>query len=312
MTKASQKELNYVRQLLVDDEPELAIKELRNLYKRYPNDAVVLQNLGSVLLKQGNNVSEALYLLSLATNRHNIYAITFEIGSYYLSQGDFERAEEKFKYVLDGTDTDKCYGYLGLIRTYIHTEDYETALDYFNKLEKINNLQDFSISHLFNLKSFLYYKNGIKIDEFISRNYFTRQLFNYSKEEAIRHIKEHLKSADSEELETKRFHSVFTEETDIEALYDYCTEFIKEKKPDGYGIVDYFKCEIGENIGFTYSKKDTNYVEVITFPNSTQILSIYPTNKAHINKISSQKPNERIGVLNQRKKKKKVHKKNHK
>ena len=84
MNKASQKELNYVRHLLLDEEIDLAIQELRNLRKKYPNDSAILQNLGSVLLKQGNNVSEALYLLSLAKTRFKEHSISFEIGSYYL------------------------------------------------------------------------------------------------------------------------------------------------------------------------------------------------------------------------------------
>lgn len=314
MQRASQKELNYVRQLLLDEEIDLAIQELRNLRKKYPNDSVILQNLGSVLLKQGTNVSEALYLFSLAKTRQNKHSISFEIGSYHLGKGEFETAEEKFMSMLEGNDSDKCYGYLGLIRTYIHTEDYETALDYFKKLDKIHNFLEFSIPHYYNLKFYLLFKNGVIIDETRADNYFTNQLVDYSREAAIEHIKAHLKNAGSEGLETKRFHSVFIQETDIEALYDYCCEAIKNQEQSGYGIVDYYRCELPNTIGSTYSHKETTNVEVVTFPNTKLILSIYPINKDHVNKIVNQKEEERLGVLKEKrkKKKKKVYKKNHK
>lgn len=309
MKFVSTSELNHIKELLINDEIDLAISELRKLCKKYPNDSTVYQELGSVLLRQGIHVSEALYYLSLATNSRNKHSISYDIGVYYLSQGDFRKAEEKFKTLLDGNESYRCYGYLGLIRTYIHTEEYKKALDCFDELKKLRRLTDFDVSHYYNLKFYLLYKNNIIIDESRADNYFTKQLLNYSKESAIEHIKEHLKEASDEELKSKRFHSVFDKETNIEELYDFCSETIKKQKPVGYGIVDYYICELNDKVGATYSKKETASVEIITFPNSKQILSIYPVYDKHINKVSNIKEEEKKPKP---KKKKKLTKKNHK
>ncbi len=295
MKVATTGELNYARKLLENEEIDLAIKELKKLRDRYPNDTVVLYELGSVLLKQGKE-SEAFYLLSLARNENNKYAITYDIGAYYLSKGDFERAEENFLVLLKGNDSYKCYGLFGLIKTYIHTEDYETALNCFNRLEKIREYTDFRISHYYNLKFLLLFKNGLLIDETLADNYFRKQLVDYSEEATIEHIKEHLKDLEQlneEELRDKKFHSVFKKDTDIIALYKYCQELIKDKRPDGYSEVDYYRCKLSNSIGATYSNKETMYVEIVTLPNSKDILSIYPVFIEHVNKNSQQKEKER-------------------
>jgi tetratricopeptide (TPR) repeat protein len=313
MKVASTKELNHVRELLFNDDVDQAIKELRRLCNLYPNDSVVYQQLGSVLLRQGKNISEALYILSLATNRYNKHAISYDIATYYLSQGEFFKAEEKFKTLLEGDDKFKCYGYLGLIRTYIHIEDYKAALTYFDKLAAKRELVDFDVSHYYNLKFYLYYKNGVELKNVHADNYFIRQLVDYSREAAIEHIKEHLKSAGSEGLETKRVHSIFEKETNIDILYDQCNELIKDINPNGYGTVDYYVCKLENQIGTTYSNKETANVEVVTFPNSKQILSIYPTDNNHVNKISNPVEGERKTLLRQKNKKKSYEytKKNH-
>lgn len=312
MKVASTNEINKARELLESDEVELAIKEYKKLSSKYPNDSVVYFELGTLLLRQKINISEAFYYLSLATNHHNKNAITFDIGVYYLNTGDFEKAEEKFSSLLNQNETFRCYGFLGLIRTYIHNDKYELALDCFNKMDKVRKFTDFEISHYYNLKFFLLYKNGVLIDESRADNYFRKQLINYSKEDAIEHIKEHLKKSTEEELKTKRFHSVFEEGTDIEGLYNYCSSQIKDKKPDGYGIVDYYKCKLEDKVGATYTNKETTHVEVVTFPNSKVILSIYPVYENHVNKVSNPKEEERKQYGNPKRGKKKVYKKNHK
>ncbi len=294
MNVASTRELNYVRQLLLDEEVDLAIKELRNLQKRYPNDALVLYELGTTLLRQDINVSEALYLLSLATNEHNKYAISNEMGTYFLNHGKYDEAIEKFSF-LDNSEKekDRCYGLHGLIMTYIHTGDYDKALACFDRLKIVRRITDFDVSHYYNLKFYLLTMNNLNPNEAYADNYFRKQLVEYDKEAAIEHIKEHLRRADEEELKTKKVHSVFNENIDIEKLYDYCLEKIKDLNPSGRGIVDYYKCQLDDKVGATYANKETTYVEVVTFPNTKQILSIYPVFAGHVNKVAEQKEKER-------------------
>ena len=309
MKVASTQELNRAKQFIIDDDIDTAIKEFKKLYKKYPDDNVILYELGTLLLRQGINVSEALYLLSLATNKHNRYAISNELGLYFLNHGDYDKAIEKFSSLGSSSkEKDRCYGLYGLIMTYIHTGDYDKALDCFDKLKILRRITEFDISHYYNLKFYLLTKNNLNPNEAYADNYFRKQLVDYDKETAIEHIKEHLKQANEEKIKAKRVHSVFNENMDIEKLYDYCVEIIKDKDPTGRGEVDYYKCKLEDKVGVTYANKETTYVEVVTFPNSKDILSIYPVFNGHVNKVVEQNEKERKQV-NKKNRKKKIYKK---
>ena len=298
MKVATTQELNHARQLLNTDETELAILELKKLYSKYPSDTVVIYELGSTLLKQGKDIREALFLLSLATNSINKDSITNDIATYHLNNGEFEKAKEKFLQLTKGNEKARCHGYSGLIRTYIHTEEYGEALNCFNALNDVREYMEdeFKVSHYYNLKFYLLYKNGLLSENSHIDNYFRKQVVDYDKDLAIEHIKEHLKSKEEITDNPKReksVHSVFNKEIDLEKLYDYCLEYIKDKKPDNYGIVDYYKCALDKSIGITYNYNETTYVEIVIIPNTKDILSIYPVDNKHVNKVSTERTKER-------------------
>ena len=96
MRLATTQELNHARQFLNNDEVDLAILEFRKLQSKYPDDNLVLYELGTLLLRQGKNVPEALFLLKQTANSRNKYAIANEIGIYYLNHGEYDKAIEKF------------------------------------------------------------------------------------------------------------------------------------------------------------------------------------------------------------------------
>lgn len=311
MRLATTQELNRARQFLNNDEVDLAILEFRKLHNRYPDDSLVLYELGTLLLRQDKNVTEALFLLKQTANSRNKYAIANEIGIYYLNHGQYDNAIERFDSLIESEkDIDKCYGLYGLIKVYIHTGDFDKALTCFDKLVAIRKTTEFDISHYYNLKFYLLTMNNLDPNEMYADNYFRKQLFDYSREDAIAHIKGHLKDAsDTEEVKAKRVHSVFDNSVDIEAIYDYCEERIKDMEPIGRGVVDFYKCKLDTTIGESYNNKQTTYVEIVTFPNSKEILSIYPININHVTK----KAEERTEVRKVPKKRKynKNYKKNH-
>lgn len=313
MRVATTKELNYIRNLLTNDETDLAISELRKLHNRYPNDSVVLYELGTTLLRQGTNINEALFILNLATNSTNKDAIINDIGIYYLNHGEFDKAKEKFLQLIKGNELSRCYGYSGLIRTYIHTEEFDEALTCFDILNKVRGYIDYSfqVSHYYNLKFYLLYKNGLLTENSHVDTYFRRQVINYDKDLAIEHIKEHLKEKEEINNDPEReklIHSVFNKDVDIEEIYDYCRHYIQDKTPDNYGFIDYYRCELNESIGITYNSKEATSIEIVTVPNTKDILSIYPVNNKHINKISEERTKER---KQPKKKKYKNNKKNY-
>ena len=310
MKIASNQEINKAKEYLNNDDVELAIKELRKLYTKYPNDSLVLYELGSVLLRQGTKVREALFLLKQAINSKNKYAINNEIGLYHLNHMEFDEAKQKFSILVNsGNQIYKCYGLHGLIKTYIHTEEYAKGLNCFNELCKICDEAKYEISHLSNLKFLLLYKNGLVKNEDLANNYYRKQLVNYSKDAALEHISEHLKTIDHEDIKAKRFHSVFTEKINIVDLYDICYGLIQNQKPISCSLVDFYKCKLEEVVGSTYNFQETTYVEVIAFPNTKEILSIYPIYDKHVTKVINEKIEERKAFAKKKKVKKYKNKK---
>lgn len=291
MKEASNRELNYVDELLFNENIDEAINELRRLRNLYPNDTRIILKLGSSLLRQRKNESEAFYLLSLANNRYNKAIIIREIGSYYLNNGNFEKAEEQYKKLLTGNESDVCYGLHGLIKVYLHTDQYEDAMKCFDRLKVVSDLLDdkYIVPHFNNLRFILCYKNGNLSDAAYGDNYFRQQLLDYSDEKAIEHIKGHLEEYDDNGDIPKTFHSVFCEDINIEKLYHHISEEIKNRKPDSYDIVDYYRYDFKRKIGESYSHIETSVVEVITFANSKNILSIYPVFDQHINKVTTKR-----------------------
>lgn len=295
MKLATTQELNRARQLLNNDDVDLAVLEFRKLQRKYPDDNLVLYELGTLLLRQDKNVSEALFLLKQTANAKNKYAIANEIGLYYLNHGEYDKAIEKFMSLAEsGKDIDKCYSLYGLVKTYIHTDDFSKALKCFNELKELRKVCGFGISHYYNLKFYLHAMNNLDPNEIYADNYFRKQLFDYSREDAIEHIKGHLKDAtEDEEIKQKRVHSIFDKSADIEGIYDYCSKQIKDMEPIGRGVVDFYKCKLNMTVGESYNNKQTTFVEIVTFPNSKGILSIYPVNDNHITKRAEEKTEER-------------------
>jgi pentatricopeptide repeat protein len=295
MKLATTQELNRARQLLSEDKVDLAILELRKLHNKYPDDHLVLYELGTLLLRQDKNVPEALFFLKQTANSRNKYAIANEIGIYYLNHGKYEEAIKRFESLRDtGKDMDKCYCLYGLIKVYIHTNEFDKALKCFDELRVLRHTVNFDLIHYYNLKFYLLTMNNKNPNEEYADNYFRKQLIDYSREAAIEHIKGHLKDvSEDERIKYKRTHSVFDKSVDIEAIYDYCEEKIKDMEPLGRGEVDNYRCKFENVVGAAYGKIQTTYVEITTFPNTKKILSIYPVNNNHVAKQVEEKTEER-------------------
>lgn len=300
MKLASQTELNVARQLIKDDMNEEGLNEYRKLYQKYPNDQNLLCEFGSLLLRQGINISEALYMLKLAVNYSNQHVISYEIGKHFLDKSDFDEAEKYFSSMLKGNETNKCYALRTLVVIDIHRGDYNEAYKKFRKLEWISKTCSFIIPHYYNLKFLIFYNNNMNLNQFYMQDYFVSQVMNYSEDDAVEHIKKHLDSSDY-----KNVHSMFNEEVDVNKLYYQISDKIKNMKPSSIDIVDFYTIELNNNIGETYRNVETSCIEVITIPNTKKIVSMYPISTDHINKITKLKEEKDIPQKNKKSKKRK-------
>ena len=85
------------------------------------------------------------------------------------------------------------------------------------------------------------------------------------------HIDEH----HLDENDFKRLHSVFFESTDIEDIFSSIERSISEAIPDQLNFTDKYKVDCGNVIGVN-NGAETSCVEVVTFPNTKDIITMYP------------------------------------
>ena len=118
---------------------------------------------------------------------------------------------------------------------------------------------------------FLKYKLGIENDIETENIYFAKQLYSYSREEAINHISEHL-----DENEEKIMHSVYLEDINIEELYEYASRQIQDLEPgEGY-VNDRYVVRCNRIVGMTIDKQPTDTIKIVVIPNTKDIITIYP------------------------------------
>ena len=156
-----------------------------------------------------------------------------------------------------------------LVTIYTNHGCYDLAYRYNNELLKVKNPR----SH-FNPKQidiFLKYKLGLEIDIEKEDTYYIKQLYSYSREEAIRHISQHL-----DEDEKKILHSVYLEDINIEELYEYASRQIQDLEPgEGY-VNDKYIIKCDKIVGITIDKQPTDTIKVIVIPNTKDIITMYP------------------------------------
>ena len=194
-----------------------------------------------------------------------------ELGKYELNEKKSEQAKEYFEKVLSNTRIkDKYFACLELIFLEIREENYEKAYELYEKLKTMEYYELFKES-LFQLEKYLEYKtNRIKNPSNLSSLYFFSQMMDYDEDKAIEHIKLHL-----DENDNKEKHSKYYSDVDIAKLYHEARIRIKYINPVCIEILDKYILEFNMPIG-KIENVETNTARVLTFPNSDEIVTMYP------------------------------------
>ena len=247
-------------------------KETMDKGKSMLLDLLNTQNKNYAILELGkleaslNNYDEAKnYFLQLLNTQNKNYAI-LELGRLEASLNNYAEAKKYFLLLLN-TDA-KDFSLVELVFLNIKDNKIKEASDLFNKIP--TNFLD-SIIYI-NIKTYLNYKLGLDISKDRNNTYFTMQLFNYNKEFAISHISKHL-----DENNKKRIHTTFDESINLYELFDEIQEKIKNMEPTQYSFTEKYIVCYNHEIA-TIGDKRTKYVQVITLPNSKNILTMYPIN----------------------------------
>ena len=204
--------------------------------------------------------------LIYSESQNKTYAM-FELGKLEASVGNYEEAKTCFTELIQTPDW--IYAIQELLFLAIKEENYEEASQLLNTIYNANLMEDNQLS---NITFYLKYKLNLltENDKEQNKNYFCLQLLDYNREAAINHIKAHL-----DENGFKRLHSVFFESTDIENIFPSIEKSISEAIPEQSNFTDKYKVDCDYVIGVN-NGVETSCVEVITFPNTKDIITMYP------------------------------------
>lgn len=251
-----------------------AVEILENLISTIGEDHkyynLVLFHLTTANRRRGtlDKAQECLEKLKSAqTNRFNDEWILLEQSKIEQANNNIDAALEILYKIINTSVHDIVLE--ELVKLYINYERYDLAYKYNNEiLKRQKTCSRFNIA---NIDAFLKHKLGIELDEESKNIYFVKQLYSYSKEEAIKHISQHL-----DENEEKLTHSVYCEDINIEQLYNYALEKINELEPIEEGINDKYIIRCNRIVGLTIDNHKTDTVKIVVIPNTKDIITIYP------------------------------------
>ena len=257
-----------------------AEKILKKLHQQSPNSSTVKFELAHLWIISGIDVERGKrYLQKLLNYNDNrtLALVNMELGKHELNEKKSEKAKEYFEKVLSNTRIkDKYFACLELIFLEIREENYEKAYELYEKLKTMEYYELFK-GTLFQLEKYLEYKtNRMKNPNSISSLYFFSQMMDYNEDKAIEHIKLHL-----DENDKKDKHTTYYNDVDVEELYHEARIRIKYINPISMEILDKYILEFNAPIG-KINNLETRTARVLTFPNSDEIVTMYPV--IHSNK----------------------------
>ena len=237
----------------------------------------VLFQLGKLEMEDGNVISARYYFKNLLKTKNRSVTL-FELGKLEKFSDNCEQSKNYFRQFLNERDSSsnkvkEFYALQYLLFLEIHDENYEEAYIIFQKILEHSEVKKISHKNLVQINLYLKYKLerlNEEDKEEMKNSYFFNQLQNYDEKRAIDHIKNHL-----DENNTKREHTIFLNSISIKKLYNEISLIIKILKPKTFNLCDKYILDYEYAIGEINGVK-TNTIEIITFPNTNDIITMYP------------------------------------
>lgn len=206
----------------------------------------------------------------------NDVIVRFMRARAYRKLNRFDEAIEDLKYNLRLEDND--HSLLELYFIYYYLNRYEEAIELLPLLYQNRPINAYSVSI-----SELVMKKQLGIDVKVRKgekcDYIRSQIFNYSTDLALSHLDKHINRSE-ENI------SYFNENININALFNLVRKNIKNsKKVNTEEILEIHYLGIS-NVG-TFNNEPCNYLKVVVVPNTTNIISMYPTNNVDYNYVSN-------------------------
>lgn len=253
-----------------------ALMLTRKLLKNNPDNVVLKMQYAKLLTYdektriRGIDIMIKIYYSDF---KHNSLV---ELGKQAKLYGDFDIARYFFEEMVKTDKLASIYAILELI----NLDLLENKLDEAYKLLQENytrlmNVIDNKV--ITNTDFYIRYKLGLLNDDDDKTKYYRRNLIKYSQNDVINHIKRHTNSFDG-----KKIHSQFSENIDIYVLLYNAKKLISNINPSYSTSVDIYYVNYGDVVG-NVNDEETTYLEIVTYINTKNILTIYPISKEIVN-----------------------------
>lgn len=265
------KDSNYnVAKQLIEEEYYLdAIKILQKIQKKESSSQSLKFALALAWVTSGVSIDRAeKYFRKIIKDDGVIAPVArVELGRILLCKKEYEEARENFEKATDSKKT-KFYALSELLYLCIREEKYEEAKKIYDYLKRNGY---WGATRNSQIETYIGYKLGKFRDPRSFENYyFGIQLLDYSDERTIEHLKLHL-----DEDDDKPIHSTYLDSVDIDEVYNSSKIRITGINPSSISIVDKYILSFDKPIGII-NQEETDAVSVVTFPNTCDILSMYP------------------------------------
>ena len=191
----------------------------------------------------------------------------------------FNEAIADLKYILS-VDNKNNHALSELYFVLYQTKEYEEAM---NLLPVVYSLRSIRPESLYTTELVMRKALNLPIDmkKGFHGDYVTDQLVSYDKNRAIEHVKAHLYS----NLNINSDISYFSQNIDIEALFEIVSKSLKTaKRVNTEEVLERYYFTIS-NIGI-YNKESCNYIKVVVEPNTNNIITMYPIVAVDYNYLS--------------------------
>ena len=241
-------------------------QELMTTNHPYDDEVFLMRGIIYQGLRQIEKATADYQIAATSTDLNTKGTASFHLGNILFARGDFEQAE---KLLVDSLEVYGEYfvsGYFKLVSLYIKQERYDEAAILINELvEQFPEITE-DISYVL-AKRVLDNKKGTKsTDEPFS--YVEKQIINYDKEYAIKHIQ--LRHKDGYDGKT-----LFTTDKSTEDLYAYVLSQMTEDNMIYEDIMDTYSIDY-PNIGTSPDGEILNHIRVVAIPNTKDIITMYP------------------------------------
>lgn len=259
-------------ELIENGKIKQALMLTRKILKNNPDNIALKMQYAKLLTYNEKTRVRGIDMMMKIYHSDFKYNSLVELGKQAKIYGDLEVARYFFEEMVKTNRLASIYAIWELINLDLLENKFEEAYELLREnYTRLMNTIDKKV--ITNIDFHIRYKLGLLNEDDDKTKYYKRNLIKYSEKDVINHIKRHTNSSDS-----KKIHSQFSENIDIYVLLSNAKKLISDINPSYSTSVDIYYVDYGEVVG-NVNDEETTYLEIVTYINTKNILTIYPISK---------------------------------